>query len=459
MNDETRRMPASGNQPPPSFTPQNTPGGRPRSTQDAVPVGGEHSPVSHVPSRPTTRRPSGEQRPPASVPPARPGAPASRPQTARPARVTSSPHAAARPARAASAPSGTGVPGGPGGRGDASGPGSDGRKPRLRLRKGRIVAAALVLLLVLVVAWPVGLLMWANSKIEHVAALSGAAGTPGTTYLLAGSDSREDGAIASDGTEGARTDTIMLLHVPESGPTALVSLPRDTYTEIPGKGPAKLNAAYAWGGPELLVASVEGLTGITVDHYVEVGLGGVKELVDAVGGVELCLDYDVDDEKSNLKWKAGCHTVKGKKALAFIRMRYSDPKGDIGRAERQRQLISAVTKKAADAGTLVNPGKQVALIDSGLGAVAASEGTGIVNLGQLALAFRAASGGEGITGTPPIESLDYRPGGVGSTVLLAPDGAPEFFAGIRNGTLEPGRYDADGLVKEKPTSDKKTDKK
>ena len=305
------------------------------------------------------------------------------------------------------------------------------------------------------IAWPVGLVLWAGSKIDHVAALSGASGTPGTTYLLAGSDARDDGAIAADGTEGARTDTIMLLHVPESGPTALVSLPRDAYTEIPGRGPAKLNAAYAWGGPELLVASVENLTGLTVDHYVEVGLGGVKDLVDAVDGVELCLDYDVDDKKSKLKWKAGCHTVKGKKALAFVRMRYSDPKGDIGRAERQRQLISAVTKKAANAGTLVNPGKQVSLIDSGLGAIRASDGTGIMNLGQLALAFRAASGEGGITGTPPIESLDYRPSGVGSTVLLAPDKAPAFFKGILAGTLEPGRYDADGLVKEKSTSDEK----
>lgn len=319
-------------------------------------------------------------------------------------------------------------------------------KPRLRLRKGRLVAAVLALLLVLVIAWPVGLLFWAGSKIDHVAALSGAAGTPGTTYLLAGSDSREDGAIAADGTEGARTDTIMLLHVPESGPSALVSLPRDTFTQVPGQGGAKLNAAYAWGGPELLVASVEELTGFTVDHYVEVGLGGVKNLVDAVGGVELCLDYDVDDKKSKLKWKAGCHTVKGKKALAFVRMRYADPKGDIGRAERQRQLISAVTKKAANAGTLVNPGKQVALIDSGLGAISASEGTGIMNLGQLALAFRSASGEDGITGTPPIASLDHRPGGVGSTVLLDPEKAPAFFSGVLAGTLAPGRYDADGLV-------------
>ena len=452
MNDETRPMSAAGQQPP-SFTPQHTPAARPRSSQDAVPVGGEHAPVSHVPTRPSARRPAPETRRPTAGTPA---GGASVPSV-RPARIPSSPHAAARPAGARPVPArgaarGGGDGGGAGTPGSPGHPGGDGAsaRPRMRLRKRRIVAAALALLLVAIIAWPVGLVLWAGSKIDHVAALSGAPGTPGTTYLLAGSDSREDGAIKADGTEGARTDTIMVLHVPDSGPAALVSLPRDTYTQVPGRGAAKLNAAYAWGGPELLVASVEDLTGLTVDHYVEVGLGGVRNLVDAVDGVELCLDYDVDDKKSKLKWKAGCHTVKGKKALAFVRMRYADPDGDIGRAARQRQLISAVTKKAANAGTLVNPGKQVDLIDAGLGAISASEGTGVMDLGRLALAFRSASGPDGITGTPPITSLNYRPGGVGSTVLLDPDAAPGFFRAIEDGSLAPGRYAADGLVEDAP---------
>jgi LCP family protein required for cell wall assembly len=229
------------------------------------------------------------------------------------------------------------------------------------------VAVAAVLLLLLVIAWPVGLVVWANGKIQHTAALSGAASTPGTTYLLAGSDSREDGVIEDSETVGARTDTILLLHVPESGPSALISLPRDSYVQIPGYEPSKLNAAYSWGGAPLLVQTVEQLTGMTVDHYVEVGFGGVEQIVDALGGVELCLDgstgitFPVNDEKSGLVWDApGCKTVDGVQALAFSRMRYADPSGDIGRGLRQRQLISAVATKAEDPSLLLKPTTQVA---------------------------------------------------------------------------------------------------
>jgi len=293
------------------------------------------------------------------------------------------------------------------------------------------------LVLVLLLAWPFGLLVWADGKIEHVDALSGAPGTPGQTYLLAGSDARGEG-ISEDGTEGARTDTILLLHKPSNGPASLISLPRDTFVEVPGEGAAKLNAAYSWGGALLLVQTVEGLTGLTVDHYVEVGFAGVEGIVDAVGGVELCLDYDVDDPRSELVWTAGCHPADGHTALAFSRMRYSDPSGDIGRAERQRQVIGAVSEKAADKSLLVRPWSQVSLIDAGLASLVVDEKTGIIDLGRMALAFREANGSGGVTGTPPISDPDYRPGGIGSTVRLDPDLSPTFWTDVRDGKLAPG---------------------
>ncbi|MCL3862735.1 LCP family protein [Actinotalea sp. K2] len=294
------------------------------------------------------------------------------------------------------------------------------------------------MLLVLLLAWPLGLAWWANGRIEHVDALSGAGGTPGTTYLLAGSDSREDGAIEDPETLGARTDTIMLLHVPPSGPPALISLPRDTYTEIPGHDASKLNSAFSWGGAPLLVQTVEGLSGMTIDHYVEVGFGGVEGVVDAVGGVELCLDYDVNEPLSGLVWTAGCQVTDGTMALAFARMRYADPYGDIGRAQRQQQLIGSLASEVADPVVLVNPSRQVSLVRAGTDALVVSEGTNVLDLGRLGLAFRRASGPGGITGTPPIASLDHRPGNVGSTVLLDPEQTPGFFAAIREGSLPPG---------------------
>ncbi|WP_291886929.1 LCP family protein [Cellulomonas sp.] len=296
-----------------------------------------------------------------------------------------------------------------------------------------------VLVVVALLAWPIGLAVWANGKVQHTPALSGAADTPGTTYLLTGSDSRADGAIEDTTTEGARTDTILLLHVPEHGPTALISLPRDTYVEVPGHGPAKLNAAFSWGQAPLLVQTVEQLSGLTVDHYAEIGMGGVEQVVDAVGGVNLCYDADVNDPDSGMVWARGCHDVGGVDALAFSRMRKADPTGDVGRAERQRQLIGAVMGKVKPQSLVLHPGRQVELVDAGTGALTLDDGSNIVDLARLALAFKAANGDGGITGTPPIKSIDYRPGhNLGSTVLLDPDATPAFFAAIRDGSLPAG---------------------
>jgi len=295
------------------------------------------------------------------------------------------------------------------------------------------VLVVLVLLLVLVLAWPVGLLIWANGQIQHVTALSDASPTPGTTYLLAGSDSRE-GSDLTDSTAGQRADTIMVLTAPESGTPSLISIPRDTFVDIPGYGPNKLNASYSFGGPELLVQSVEQLTGLTVDHFVEIGMGGVADLVDAVGGVELCLDYDVDDADSKLDWTAGCHLADGETALAFARMRHADPLGDIGRTQRQQQVIKAISAEAATPSLLVRPGDQVALIDAGLGALRVSDETGILDLGRMALTFRSVMN-DGVHGSPPIADLDYRPGGVGSTVLLDEERGPGFWQTVTDGTV------------------------
>lgn len=360
--------------------------------------------------RPGSVRPGGQQRPPAPV---RPGAPAPRgPQ---------------------------GPPPGAPGYGQPYPSGASAGRPR---RKVPLKAIAILVLLALI-AWPIGLLIWANGKIQHVEALSGAEDTPGTTYLLAGSDARGSGGI-TDATTGARTDTILLLHKPESGPTALISLPRDTLAEIEGVGANKLNAAFSYGGAPLLVKTVENLSGLTVDHYAEVGFGGVSDIVDAVGGVELCYKYDVDDWRSKLKWKKGCHEADGQTALAFARMRYSDPLGDIGRAQRQRQVIGKVGQSIKDPALLVNPFKQVALIDAGLGSLSVDDDTDIVDLAGLALAFQSANGKDGVTGTPPIASLGYNPGnGAGSTVLLGPEEAvTKFWTDLREGNLSPGEVNA-----------------
>ncbi len=278
--------------------------------------------------------------------------------------------------------------------------------------------------------------LWVDSRITHVDALSGAPDTPGDTYLIVGSDSRE--GWANDGTVGARTDTIMLLHQPVSGPVALISIPRDSYVEIPGHKKNKINAAFAFGGPQLLVLTVEKLTGLTIDHYIEVGFLGVSDVVDALGGVELCYDTDVNDPRSTLVWAAGCHQADGATALAFARMRYSDPLGDIGRTQRQQQLVSAVADKVLNRSMLLNPFAVIRVTDAGLSAFRVNDGTGTLDLARAAKVFNAARGAGAVTGTPPLASLDHRVDGVGSTVLLDPNTIDEFWRQIANGDLPPG---------------------
>ncbi|MFC7580961.1 LCP family protein [Schaalia naturae] len=290
----------------------------------------------------------------------------------------------------------------------------------------------LAFLLVAVLAWIAFLLWDANQHLGRTDALPATADTAGTTYLLTGSDSRADGAV-QDGTEGQRADSIMLVNVAPNGQTVAVSLPRDTYVEIPGYGWDKLNAAYSYGGEALLVQTVEALSGLSVDHYVEIGMGGVGEIVDAVGGVELCLDSDVNDSYSGLVWTSGCHVADGTTALAFSRMRYSDPLGDIGRAQRQRQVVTKTISTAMSPSTLINPVSAFRLERAGAGALTVDQGSSVVDVARLVLAFRKA-GDAGLTGTPPIVSLGYETD-AGSAVLLEDTTAPDFFASLRAGTL------------------------
>lgn len=304
--------------------------------------------------------------------------------------------------------------------------------PRPRRRKKRRWPLVTLVVILLIAAWPTYLLFDANSHLKRIDALSGAAGTPGTTYLLAGSDSRSDGSVPDD-TEGQRADSIMLVHVAPNGQTSNISLPRDTYVEIPGYGWDKINAAYSYGGPTLLVQTVEQLTGLTVDHYAEIGMGGVSTIVDAVGGVNLCYDLTVNDERSELNWEAGCHDADGKTALAFARMRYSDPLGDIGRAQRQRQVVSKTVSKAMQPATLINPSSALRVERAGASAFTVDEDSSVLDVGKLVLAFRSAQN-SGMTGVPPIEDLGYSTS-AGSAVLLEDTTAPDFFAKLRAGTL------------------------
>lgn len=324
----------------------------------------------------------------------------------------------------AAAPAPTAVP---------AGPSVPAAKPRRRKRRHPILKT-LCLFLVIVLAWG-GFLLWdANTNMGRVSALSGAADTPGTTYLLAGSDSRADGAVKDGFDESERADSIMLVNVAPNGQTVALSIPRDTYAEIPGVGWDKINASYAYGGPQLLVETVEKLTGLTVDHFVQIGMGAVPDMVDAVGGVELCYDNDANDQYSGLTWTAGCHTVDGTTALQFSRMRYQDPEGDIGRTKRQRQVISKVISSAVSPSTLINPAKTLRVERAGSKSFTVDEDSSVITVASLVWALRSASSNQ-MMGVPPVESLNFTTNAGASAVLLRDTTADDFFAKLRAGTL------------------------
>lgn len=285
-----------------------------------------------------------------------------------------------------------------------------GRAPRRRRRRpiGRLILLALVLFVAYVVAVP--LIAWSN--LDTVAATpNGArpAQQPGELYVLAGSDSREGlssaerSELGTGSTVGKRTDTIMMLYVPPSGRPALISVPRDSYVRVPGHGRNKINASYAIGGPTLLVQTIEQNTGLRVDGYIEVGFGGFVQIIDAVGGIDMCLDSAIKDKDSHLDLPAGCQTMNGVTALGYVRMRKADPRGDLGRVERQRAMIAAVAKKAASPWSVIIPTRYWGLNKAAASALTVGEGTGTMDVAKVGLAFMNVSRGDGLTLTVPVQ--------------------------------------------------------
>lgn len=226
-------------------------------------------------------------------------------------------------------------------------------------------------------------------------------GTGSTTFLMAGSDSRAGtGSEFSSGGEvdGERSDTTILAHLDANGATTLISFPRDTLVRIPGHGRGKLNSAITFGGPSLLIRTIENLTDIRVDHYVSVDLEGFRQMTNAIGGVTVCLRPLPDGSRANLRdpwsqWSGviGANHLNGEQALAFVRQRHGLPDGDFDRIHRQQQFISAVFARATSSGVLANPVRLDALLRAATGALTVDDGTTMDDLRRLASRLRGMS--------------------------------------------------------------------
>ncbi len=287
--------------------------------------------------------------------------------------------------------------------------------PPKKRRTGRRIRRIVLLLVVAWVAFLIAVPVMAWKKIDKVdAAPAGARPDeqPGTTYLLVGSDSRKGLSRAEKrrmgtggvGDVGQRTDTIMLLHIGD-GPTLLLSIPRDSIVPIPDHGTTKINAAFAYGGPKLLVRTIEQSTGVRIDHYVEIGFGGFVNSVDAVGGIEICPTQRMVDPRANLKIKKGCQQADGVTALGYSRSRHTSPIGDIDRAKHQREVVAAIGAEVKSPWTVINPWRYSAVMNAGTSSLKISEGTGPIDLARFAWAMTKVNGSGGLTCSMPIRDL------------------------------------------------------
>ena len=308
-----------------------------------------------------------------------------------------------------------------------------------RPRALRITLCAIAVLVAALILSVFGAWQWVDSKLNRSDWLTDTPNTPASTWLILGSDER-DGSTDYGGVDnisGFRTDTILVLIKPKSGPSSLVSIPRDSLMNVDNQY-MKINAVALIAGKKALVSNVEQITGQKIDHVAQIKFGGLQNVVNALGGIELCYDEDVQDSYSGLNWKAGCHTADGSTALSFSRMRYADARGDFGRNERQRQVISAIVKKASSSETLTNPSKIVAVSNAAMSALTVDEKTNPYTLLTMALAFKSATGSNGISGSVYWSDPDYYVDGVGSSVLLDDAKNTELFNQLADGTYKAG---------------------
>ena len=270
-------------------------------------------------------------------------------------------------------------------------------------------------------------------------------------YLLVGSDTREGlskvelkalrvGSVAS--AAGKRSDTMLLVHISKARDKAvMISIPRDTFALIPehtsktGKLiPAvysKINSSFNWGGAPLLIQTIEEMTELKIDHYIEINFAGFARIVDSIGGVEICTKKNINDPKSHLVLEAGVHTLNGIESLKYVRTREFDGMGDIGRMQRQQAFMSAVLRKATSAGVLLNPVTMASFINSALSAVTTDSELKNSDLIALAKQMKSLSTSSVRTLTVPLSDLNYYSNGVTSAVLWDPVLAPQLWTRLR----------------------------
>jgi LCP family protein required for cell wall assembly len=272
----------------------------------------------------------------------------------------------------------------------------------------------------------------------------------GMNVLLVGTDGREKISEAErrryrlGGAPCHCTDTLMIVHISEDRERAsVVSLPRDSYAVTPAhtdrttgerhRGhPVKLNAAYAEGGPQLTVRTVESMTRVKIDHYLEVDFTSFMKTVDVLGGVRICTAEPLKDLYTGLDLPPGTHTLRGGQALQYVRARHVDGASDLGRMLRQQRFLAALVDRVTSSGLLLHPMKFRDITRAVLGSVRADKGFGTHEMLDLGRAMRNFSPSSSEFTTVPVGQTGYAVKGVGSTLKWDTKKADRLFSALRD---------------------------
>ena len=308
------------------------------------------------------------------------------------------------------------------------------RRSRRPLLVRLLRATAIVVLVTLVAAPTTALLLLPREPVEGLASGGSLFGSP-LHILITGSDSRADLspeeriALTTGSASGERTDTIMLLTI-DGTRAGLLSFPRDLSVQRCDGSVGRINGAIAIGGASCLAATVSALSGIPVHHLVAVTFGGFRDVVDAVGGVELCLERPIRDRSAGIDLPEGCQVLDGATALGYVRVRKID--SDFGRIERQQQFLRALAREMTDPTLLVRPWRLVPLVIGASRAVTVDDRMGPIDVARLAVGMRALAGGGAVTATVPSDGFTGSSGA--ALQRMRADEAAGLFAAFADGS-------------------------
>lgn len=252
--------------------------------------------------------------------------------------------------------------------------------------------------------------------------------------LLLGSDSRISAGDPGSWKYGAqRTDALMLVHISgDRESVQVMSIPRDSWVMIPGYGSNKINASYSFGGPSLLIETVELLTGVRIDHFAIADFESFATLTDALGGVEI--DVGIAFERHGVALEAGPQVLNGEQALAYVRERYGLPGGDFDRVKRQQNWIRAILRSAFEQDVLSDPLAFASLLETAASAVAVDDGFTMSEMRSLALSMHDLRPGDLTFLTVPVSGTGWSDDGQ-SIVMLDHSGLDPLMAAVADDTI------------------------